>query len=179
MLGPAVALRKLRQRIEIEAMIPGPCSKSLLLAVAALLALLGLGAAPASEFGSFAHDEVNLREGPSYQHRVVWIYHRKDLPVEVIGQYDIWRHVRVFDGATGWIHMNMLSPRRTVVVTSARPVPIRDDAGPGGKAIAFAQHGVVAKLEACKADACEIMASGTEGWVRKQDIWGVRAGEVF
>jgi SH3-like domain-containing protein len=77
------------------------------------------------------------------------------------------------------MHESMLSNRRTVLVTSRKPAAIRRSDKPKSKPIAFAQAGVVAKLEACEAAACEISASGTEGWIQKKDIWGVRAGEVF
>jgi SH3-like domain-containing protein len=77
------------------------------------------------------------------------------------------------------MHDTMLSIRRTVLVTSKKPAAIRSSDDLQSKPVAFAQPGVVAKLEACEADACEISASGTEGWINKKDIWGVRAGEVF
>lgn len=149
------------------------------LAVAALVASATLGAAPGPQFMSLDRDKVYMREGPSYQHRVLWIYRRKDLPVEVLNSYDIWRRVRAPDGTVGWISNVMLSSRRTVVVTSERAAPVRDRNNPGAHVIAFAQHGVVARLETCEPTACKISAGGIEGWIGKQDVWGVGAGEVF
>ena len=148
-------------------------------ALAAAFGLSALSAAPAPEYASFSRDKVFLREGPGYEFRVLWIYHRKDLPVVVLAKYDVWRRIEDSTGTIGWVHSAMLSGRRTVVVTGAHAAKVRDGNGPDGKVIAFAQSGVVAKLEACEARACEIMASGTEGWIDKQDIWGVGAGEVF
>jgi len=135
------------------------------------------GAAPLSQFASLSRDKAFLREGPSYQYRVLWIYRRKNLPVEILQTYDVWRKIRDSGGTTGWIHSSMLSSRRTVVVTSHKPARITDR--PGGKAVALAQPGVVARLEACEVDVCEVSADGTEGWIEKQDVWGVGAGEVF
>jgi SH3-like domain-containing protein len=147
---------------------------------AALLALASIAATPAQpQFMSISRDKAYLREGPTYQHRVLYIYQRKELPVQVIATYDVWRRIRDHDGTVGWMHESMLSARRTVLVTSKKPAAIRRSDKPKSKPIAFAQAGVVAKLEACEAQACEISASGTEGWIQKKDIWGVRAGEVF
>jgi SH3-like domain-containing protein len=151
------------------------------LAVAALVALAVQGAAPAPpQFGSLTRDKVFLREGPSYQHRVLWVYHRNGLPVQILNQYDIWRRVRDSDGTVGWVSAVMVSlVRRTIVVTSKKPAPLRDGAGESAHVIADAQTGVVAKLEACKVDVCKVSADGTEGWIEKKNIWGVGVDEVF
>jgi len=145
----------------------------------ALVATVTMAEAPDPVFMSLSRDKVYLREGPSYQHKVLWIYQRKGLPVEVLNSYDIWRRVRDSDGTMGWISNVMLSDRRTVVVTSGRAAPVRDRNNPNAPVIAFAQHGVVARVETCEPTACKITADGIEGWIRKQDVWGVGAGEVF
>ncbi|HSM95484.1 MAG TPA: SH3 domain-containing protein [Rhizomicrobium sp.] len=154
--------------------------RSLAPLLAVLAAIPALAGEPLPAYASLASNRVYLREGPSYQHRVLWIYRRKGLPVKVLNKYDIWYRVEDSDGTIGWISNVMISTsRRTVVVTSKRAAPIRDGAGQNASAIAYAQPGVVARLEACKADACEVSADGTDGWIRKQDIWGVGVGEVF
>ncbi|MGN6149858.1 MAG: SH3 domain-containing protein [Rhizomicrobium sp.] len=156
--------------------------KSLALALAACAAFPAWSAATESvpQFASLANDKVYLREGPSYQHKVLWIYRRKGLPVQVLHKYDIWYRVKDSEGTVGWISNVMISTRRrTVVVTSKHAAPIRNGADVNAAAIAYAQPGVVARLEACKAHACEVSVDGTEGWIRKQDIWGVGVGEVF
>jgi SH3-like domain-containing protein len=155
--------------------------KSVALGGAVLTALAAFGAAPAPpQFASLNRDKVYLREGPSYQHRVLWIYRRKGLPVRVLNKYDIWYRVEDSDGTKGWISNVMLSTRRrTIVVTSKHAAPIRDSADLTAPPIAYAQSGVVAKLEACKARVCEVSVDGTDGWIKKADIWGVGVGEVF
>jgi SH3-like domain-containing protein len=161
-------------------MIQRICGKTIRTAAVLIVGLAGIGAAPpASPYMSLSHDKAFVREGPSYQHRVLWIYHRKELPVEVVQSYDVWRKIRDSDGTMGWVNGTMLSDRRTVVVTAQAPAKIRAADVPNAKVMALAQPGVVARLEACEADACEITADGTEGWIQKQDVWGVSAGEVF
>ncbi|MGN6514949.1 MAG: SH3 domain-containing protein [Rhizomicrobium sp.] len=160
-------------------MIQGAGARIFGVVIALSVAGPACAAVPGPAFMSLARDKVYLREGPSYQHRVLWIFRRKDLPVKVLQSYDIWRRVRSPDGTTGWISRVMLSDRRTIVVTARRAAPIRDGAGAGAHVIAFAQHGVVAKLDACKATVCRISADGTEGWIAKQNIGGVGVGEVF
>jgi len=69
-------------------------------------------------------------KGPTYQHRVLWTYQRKGLPLRVIAQYDVWRRVKDKDGTVGWILDSMLSRGRMAVVAGrveapVHPAPIR------------------------------------------------------
>jgi SH3-like domain-containing protein len=134
---------------------------------------------PVPRFASFASDKVYMREGPTYRHPILWVYRRRGLPVEILAQYDVWRRVRDADGTIGWVHASMIAERRTVLVTAKAPSPVRRSSDPRSPILALAQAGLVAKLEACEASACEIEASGAEGWIDKKNIWGVRVGETF
>ncbi len=134
---------------------------------------------PVPRFASLSRDQVFMREGPTYNHRILWVYHRKGLPVEVVGQFDVWRRVRDADGTTGWVHSTMIAETRTVLVTAKKPAPVYRANDRRSQILALAQPGVVAKLETCTADLCEIDANGTEGWIDKKNIWGVKAGESF
>src|ERR1700684_2201435 len=89
-------------------------------AVCACLPLF-LGRAWADDFKpyyvSLDRDKVFLREGPTYQHRVLWTYERGALPLKDSAQYDVWRRVKDADGTVGWILDSMLSRGRMAVVT--------------------------------------------------------------
>ena len=130
-----------------------------------------------SHFASIRRDEAFLREGPSYAHKVLWVYHRRSYPLQVIGSFDAWRHVRDVDGAVGWMHHTQLADARSILFISRST--LRAAAAPTSKTVAFAQPGVVARLKACKPRYCKIDAAGTAGWVDRQNIWGVDAGEIF
>ena len=67
-------------------------------------------------FVSLKADRTNLREGPSKDHRTTWVYQRAGLPVEITGEYGMWRKVRDSDGTEGWVLHNLLSGRRTAIV---------------------------------------------------------------
>ncbi len=149
-----------------------------------LLACLLLPVAAAAEdaaphYASLRREEANLREGPSYAHKILWVYKRKDYPVRIVAAFDAWRRVKDVDGTMGWIHRTQLSDRRTVLFIGFTKSPLRNDADDHAKIVAFAQPGVVARLKACQLRFCEIDAAGTDGWVDKRNIWGVDPGEVF
>jgi SH3-like domain-containing protein len=149
-------------------------------AFTAALAAAHASAGPAvPRFASLGADKVYMREGPAYRHPILWVYRRKGLPIEILAQSDVWRRVRDAQGTTGWIHSAMIAEVRTVIVTAATAAPVRRSTDRRSQILALAQPGVVAKLQTCVEDACEIDAAGTEGWIEKKNIWGVRTGEVF
>ena len=160
------------------------CDSKYLAPVCALV-VLWLATISASAFSdalgyvSIRRDQAYLREGPSYAHRILWVYRRRNYPLQLIGSYDAWRHVRDSDGTTGWMHHTQLSERRSVLFIGDTKSPMRQDDNPHGKVIAHAAPGVVALLKSCEPSVCEVDAAGIDGWVDKQDIWGVGAGEVF
>jgi len=134
---------------------------------------------PPPHYASIRKEQAFLREGPSYAHKILWIYQRKDYPLRVIESYDAWRRVKDADGTVGWMHHTQLSDMRTALFVGFSPSAIHGDSSPSSKIIAYAEPGVVAKLKACKPEACEVETSGVDGWVDRRVIWGVDAGEVF
>ena len=48
---------------------------------------LGTGL-PVPRYVSLKTDRVNLREGPSKDHRTAWVFQRAGLPVEIIAEYE-------------------------------------------------------------------------------------------
>lgn len=156
-----------------------PATTALLFAAALLLGVAPAGADQLPRFASLSRDKAYLRQGPTYDHKVLWIYRHKGLPVEILASYDVWRRVKMPDGTVGWLHVQMLSSARTVLVLGKSPVPLRKDDDGSAKIIALAEPGVTAKLRHCGQTACEITADGTDGWADKSKLWGVRAGETF
>src|SRR6202011_6301710 len=71
---------------------------------------------PVPRYVSLKSDRVNLREGPSKDHRTVWVFQRAGLPVEITAEFEIWRRVRDSEGAEGWVLHSLLSGRRTALV---------------------------------------------------------------
>jgi len=129
---------------------------------------------PLPRFVSLKTDEGNARRGPSTAHRIDWVFTRREMPLEVIGEYGHWRQVRDRDGAMGWMHYSLLSGLRTVLV-EVDLVPLRSRPDAGAAVVAHAEAGVVARLGECVADWCRISASGQRGWVPVATLWGVGA----
>ena len=149
-------------------------------AILLILSLAPAAAAPAKilRYVSQRSDKAYLREGPTYAHKVLWIYRHRGYPFAVIAEFDIWRRVQAPDGTVGWMAASMLTDQRTIVVTGKGRVAVTANAD-GGKVAAFADPGAVASLKACTLQACRIHGDSVDGWIAKSRLWGVGADEVF
>jgi SH3-like domain-containing protein len=127
---------------------------------------------------SLRSNEVNVRAGPGARYPIEWVFKRRNLPVEVVAEFDTWRKIRDFEGTEGWAHQSMLSGRRMVQVIGQIRT-LRRDPGESASAVAHLEPGVLANLEDCRHEWCEIRAFGLSGWVSRAHIWGVDVKEAF
>ncbi|MDD9922928.1 MAG: SH3 domain-containing protein [Boseongicola sp.] len=160
----------------------------IVIALAAAIAVVGAAQLHASERGkvtnlpipryvSLKAAEGNVRRGPSLSHRIDWVFTRRNMPLEVTGEYGHWRRVRDRDGQGGWVHYSLLSGVRHVIVEQDMlEMRVKPDAESPVNAIAEA--GVIARLESCELDWCRISSNGSGGWVLKRTIWGVKPEEI-
>src|SRR5829696_1307068 len=144
--------------------------RSLLIVATGLAALAAIGAAeaqtapaatagkatglPVPRYVSLKSDRVNLREGPSKDHRTSWVFQRAGLPVEIIAEFETWRRIRDSEGTEGWVLHSLLSGRRTALVTpwakgDPEPVPLYERADERGDVVAKLQPNVIASVKQC------------------------------
>ena len=128
---------------------------------------------PLPRFVSLRAEAANVRRGPSTSHRVDWRLLRRGWPLEVTAEHGQWRRVRDAEGAEGWVHQSLLSGTRTVVVAGDELVPLRAARSDASAVVAFIEPGVVARLETCEDEWCEVEAGGAGGWVPEGALWGV------
>jgi SH3-like domain-containing protein len=168
--------RRLRKRVYLAAFVA--------LSIAAFM----FGAPPANaaenesgpklpRFVSLRADPVNLRVGPGENYPIEWVLTRKEMPVEIIREFENWRMIRDWQGTEGWVHERMLTGKRAVVVKGGIRTLHRQPqvASP---AVARAEPGVVARLLECRSNWCRIDAADHAGWVQRGDLWGVYPDEV-
>ncbi len=128
---------------------------------------------PVPRFVTLRTDQVNFRAGPGFQYPVLWIYQRDGLPVEIIGEFDVWRHVVAPDGGTGWIHMATIRARRGFFITASQAT-LRAGPGPNAGIIAKLDQGVSGLLIACApaSTVCKASAGNLTGYLNRADFWG-------
>ena len=130
---------------------------------------------PLPRFASLKSDRVNLREGPSKDHRTKWIYEKAGLPVEITAEFETWRRIRDSEGAEGWVLHNLLSGRRTAIVapwSKDKPVPLRTKPSVESPLVAQLMPNVVASIKACDGQWCHLIGDGFDGYMQQQQLWG-------
>ena len=175
--------------------------RRLLLVFLGLLSGLSLTAGARADddvlrYVSLDTDKAYMRTGPGLRYPVEWVFVRdgwpfqviseygywrkvRDIdgwPFQVISEYGYWRKVRDIDGTAGWMHMNLLTSKRRVIVTGdVENVYKEPDAA--SRQVAILEKGVVADLRDCKDDWCQVSIRDADGkifsgWMQRAGLWG-------
>ncbi len=135
---------------------------------------------PLPRFVSLKAERVNVRRGPSSDHQISWVFTKKGLPVEIVAEFEQWRRIRDSEGSEGWVFHSMLTGKRTAMVApwkKNRSVPLRQAAEHNAPTVALARPGVIADIDSCNGNWCELTAGGYTGYVEQSMLWGVYPGE--
>jgi SH3-like domain-containing protein len=132
---------------------------------------------PVPRFVTLKSDQVNLRTGPGDRYPIDWVLTRKDMPVEIVAEFEHWRKIRDIEGTEGWVHQRMLLGRRSVIIKGTVRALYRE-ADPASAVVARAEPGVIARLQECKGAWCRIEVQNIAGWLHRDEIWGVYPDEV-
>jgi SH3-like domain-containing protein len=134
---------------------------------------------PIPRYVSLKSDRVNLREGPSKDHRTQWVFERAGLPVEITAEFEQWRKIRDSEGTEGWVLQQLLSGRRTAIIAPWKKDFMILHASVGGSQdlVARLQPGVIASVKSCDGKWCRIYGEGYDGYIEQTLLWGVYPGE--
>lgn len=146
---------------------------------------------PLPRYASLKTDRVNLREGPSKDHRTLWVFRRAGLPVEIVAEFETWRRIRDAEGTEGWVLHSLLSGRRTALVTAPKsgdknaqvPLYAKSDATSGEAA--RLEAGVIGSVKSCERNWCRIIValpqsrSDVDGYISQDRLWGVYPNETL
>ncbi len=137
-------------------------------------------AAKLPRFASLRSDDVNMRLGPGTRYRIDWVYKRRDLPVEIEREFDVWRWVRDPEGIHGWVHQATLMGRRSFIVQGS-DATLRSEASDTAASVAVLKIGVIGRIRSCEAasDWCNVQTGSYRGYVRRQQVWGLLPGEAI
>lgn len=130
---------------------------------------------PVPRFASLKFDVVNGRDGPSFEHRVIWEYRRRGLPVLVIEEDLDWWKVRDPVGDEVWIHRRGLDTRKMGVVAD-EPAAIRREPSPDAAETATAEPGVLLEIKDCSDGWLRVDGARVSGWLPAGAVWGPGCG---
>lgn len=135
---------------------------------------------PLPRFASLRGEEVNLRSGPGTRYPIQWVYKRRELPVEIEREFEVWRLVQDQEGVKGWVHQAVLTGRRTFVITGAERI-VRADPKDDAASVARLKVAVIGRIRSCEASAdwCQVQVQDYRGWLKRTDFWGSAPGEAI
>lgn len=123
-------------------------------------------------WASIDEAEARTRTGPSTEFPVKWVYKRQFLPVKVIAVHEVWRKIEDPDGDQGWMHVRLLSPDRTAMVTAPGISVMREEASSTSRISWRVEKGVVGRIDECQQGWCRFDVDGRVGYIQTDRIWG-------
>ena len=122
-------------------------------------------------FLSLKKDEVNLRQGPSFEYPIKLIYKKKYLPVIILDKSGPWKKIKDFENNTGWIHTVLLSKKKSAINIKENSI-IYKKPTIFSKPIAKLEIGRLMLIKKCKEKWCKITSGNYGGWILKNTLWG-------
>jgi len=127
---------------------------------------------PVPRYVTLKFGKVNARSGPGDDHRLLWVYGTRGLPVQVVAETAEWRRVCDPEGGIAWVHKRTTDGRRAVLNTQKRPMPLLHKPKTGAEPAAFLNVRAMADLVRCEKGWCKVKTDGASGWVREGTLWG-------
>jgi SH3-like domain-containing protein len=137
---------------------------------------------PVPRYVSLKAGKVYVRQGPTKDYPVAYVYRRAGEPVEITAEYDNWRRIRDSEGSEGWVWHSLLSGRRTGLVApwaKEAALPIRVKASVGERTSARLEPKVLVEVRRCDGQWCRVEGDGFDGFIEQERLWGVYPGERF
>ncbi len=137
-------------------------------------------ALPLPRFASLRTDDVNLRRGPGTRYPIDWVYKRRDLPVQIEREFEVWRLIVDPDGIKGWVHQATLTGRRSFIVTGEERT-LRRDPSDTAAPVARLKPGVIGHIRSCDAGSawCQMQVGEYRGYLKRDEFWGALPNEAI
>ena len=104
-------------------------------------------------FLSLKNNEVNLRQGPSFEYPIKFIYKKKFLPIEVLDKSETWIKIKDFENNSGWIHISQVSKKKSAINKKNNSV-IYKKPTIFSKPVAKLEIGRLVLIKRCKVEWC-------------------------
>lgn len=149
--------------------------------VCALLAACGEGETarcktpsgfPVPRFVALKSGEVNARNGPGLDQRILWVWRVRRMPVMVVAESREWRKVRGPDGGEAWLKEQMVDGSRTAMRVKPGNLPLLAEPRQGARVTAYLRSGAVASQIKAENGWSKLEAGGASGWAPDSEIWG-------
>ena len=122
-------------------------------------------------YASIKKEKAYSRYNASFDAPLEWIYQKKNLPILIIRERDNWREIRDIDGDISWMHVSMISNKRTFINRQDQNLLKYKD---NNIVNAIVKKGVVGKIINCDEVFCKVKIKKYKGWVEKKYLWGIK-----
>ena len=130
-------------------------------------------------FVSLKSNDVNLRVGPSINYPIKLKYIQKNLPIEIIDEFGVWRKIQDHENNIGWIHKRLIKGNRFIITAHKNENIKKIYNRPNGKLVGIIKSNNIINLKNCLIDWCYISHTQINGWISKDSIWGVYKDEIY
>ena len=123
------------------------------------------------KYASIKKEKAYSRHNASFDAPLEWIYQKENLPILIIRERDNWREIRDIDGSVSWMHVSMISNKRTFINKQDQNLLKYKD---NNIISAIVKKGVVGKIINCDEVFCKVKIKKYKGWVEKKYLWGIK-----
>ena len=124
------------------------------------------------KYASIKKEKAYSRHNASFDAPLEWIYQKKNLPILIIRERDNWREIRDMDGAQTWMHVSMISSKKTFI--NEKDQNLFKYKNNSNVVNAIVKRGVVGKIISCENILCKVKIKPYKGWVEKKYLWGMK-----
>lgn len=129
------------------------------------------------KFGVTRKNEVNVRNGPGKEYKVLWKFIKAGVPMEILHNLDDWYLIRDYTNSVGWIRMNFISTRikNAIVVLDKVPMcrlPVNKMVT--CHVVAYLERNVLLRVKYCNKRWCHVIYDESlSGWIERRNLWGI------
>jgi SH3-like domain-containing protein len=145
--------------------------KKIAICVLCLSVLFGQFSIAEEKFLSLKKNKVNVRYGPSFDSEVKYVYKKIDLPLKQVDKKENFRRIIDLKNNNGWIHISQLKKNNSVITTKDKILFKKPTSF--SKPIAQIKKGRLLILKKCEKTWCMVKSNDFEGWIKKDNIWGL------
>ena len=122
-------------------------------------------------FLTLKYNRVKVRQGPSFEYPVKFIYKKKYLPIKIIDNKDNFRKITDLKNNNGWIHVSQLSKKKSAINIHNLSIVFKKP-NIYSQPMAKLEKGKIVIVKKCKEDWCKIITNDYKGWIFKNYLWG-------
>ena len=122
-------------------------------------------------FLTLKYNKVKVRQGPSFEYPVKFIYKKKYLPVKIIDSKDNFKKIIDLKKNNGWIHISQLTKKKSAINISNLSIAFNKP-NIYSQPLARLEEGKMVIIKKCRDEWCKILVQNNQFWIQKKFLWG-------